>query len=59
MNLRSNDDDWKVQQVVQRETLQYTMIKHWNELPYDIRCLPSLDNFKTKLKTHYFNLAFS
>ena len=59
MNLRSNDDDWKVQQVVQRKTLQYTMIKHWNELPYDIRCLPSLNNFKTKLKTHYFNLAFS
>ena len=59
MNLRSNDDDWKVEQVNQRKTLQYTMIKNWNELPYDIRCLASLNDFKTKLKTHYFNHAFS
>ena len=59
MNLRSNDDDWKVEQVDQRRTLQYTMIKNWNELPYNIRCLTSLADFKKKLKTYYFTNAFS
>ena len=59
VNLRSNHDDWKVEQLGYDKTLQYTMIKTWNDLPYDIRCLTSLTVFKTKLKTHYFTYAFS
>ena len=59
MNLRSNDDDWKVEQLGHSKTVQYTMIKNWNDLPYNIRCLTSLIDFKAKLKTYYFNHAFS
>ena len=59
MNLRSNNDDWKVEVSAPNRTIQYTMINNWNELPYNIRCLSSLDDFKTKLKTHYFSIAFS
>ena len=59
MNLRSNNDDWKVEVSAPNRTIQYTMTNNWNELPYNIRCLSSLDDFKTKLKTHYFSIAFS
>ena len=30
----------------------------WNDLPLDIRESSSISSFKTKLKTHYFNMAF-
>ena len=30
----------------------------WNELPFSIRSLTSLSEFKSQLKTHYFNIAF-
>ena len=30
----------------------------WNELPFSIRSLTSLPDFKSQLKTHYFNIAF-
>ena len=30
----------------------------WNKLPMDIRTANSLPSFKSKLKTHYFKLAF-
>ena len=30
----------------------------WNELPDDIRILDKLCSFKTRLKTHYFQIAF-
>ena len=30
----------------------------WNELPFSIRSLTSLPDFKSQLKTHYFNMAF-
>ena len=59
MNLRSNSDDWKVELLGNSKTIQYTMINNWNALPYDIRCLTSLNEFKSKLKTYYFNYAFS
>ena len=58
MNLRSDNDDLKVEQVVHNKTLQYAIIHNWNELPYAIRCLTSLEDFKKNLKTYYFNCAF-
>ena len=30
----------------------------WNLIPVDIRTTPSLESFRIKLKTHYFQLAF-
>ena len=30
----------------------------WNLIPVDIRTAPSLDSFRVKLKTHYFQVAF-
>jgi hypothetical protein len=30
----------------------------WNELPYKIRCLSDIEQFKMDLKTYYFGLAF-
>ena len=30
----------------------------WNKLPVYLRQAPSVDSFKTQLKTHFFNLAF-
>ena len=36
----------------------YVGPKIWNDLPYFIRSMSSVDSFKTALKTHYFNIAF-
>ena len=55
---RSNSDFLIAQQTTNENTVQYAMIKHWNNLPYDVRSLTSLDVFKNKLKTFYFNVAF-
>ena len=33
--------------------------KTWNELPYRIRSITDINNFKTELKTYYFNIAFN
>jgi len=33
--------------------------KIWNELPFDVRCLSSIDAFKSALKTFYFSKAFN
>jgi len=30
----------------------------WNTLPADIRCSPSLDNFKKRLKSHLFSAVY-
>ena len=30
----------------------------WNLIPVDIRTAPSLESFRVKLKTHYFQLVF-
>ena len=58
LNLRSNNDDLRVEQVQCTTCLQYIMINNWNELPYSVRCSTTVNEFKTKLKTHYFSLAF-
>ena len=32
--------------------------KIWNSLPFNLRCICDVNNFKKCLKTHYFNTAF-
>ena len=56
--LRSNNDFLIAQQTAYENTIQYAMIRNWNCLPYDIRSLTSIDIFKSKLKTFYFEAAF-
>ena len=41
------------------KTIHYQMCYHWNSLQSDIRLSQTLSQFKTKLKTHYFNEAFN
>ncbi|KAF7648112.1 hypothetical protein LDENG_00161870, partial [Lucifuga dentata] len=31
----------------------------WNKLPEDLRSAPTLNSFKTRLKTFLFNIAFN
>ena len=31
----------------------------WNQLPYEVRSMSELSLFKSKLKTHYFKIAYS
>ena len=38
---------------------QYNGPKVWNSLPYVIRSIGDINNFKKCLKTYYFNIAFS
>ena len=57
-NLQSNQDFLKVMPCNTTNTLQFFMTHAWNDLPYDIRSAVAVEIFKTKLKTHYFNLAF-
>ena len=33
--------------------------KLWNNLPDELRCLKTVDSFKSKLKTYMFKLAFN
>ena len=57
-NLRSSSDYMLVTYPLSNKCLQYHLAKNWNDLPYSLRCLPTIDAFKTSLKTHYFRLAF-
>ena len=45
-------------QAYRRKTFRVSSPSVWNLLPYDMRCLTSLNEFKTKLKTFYFSCAF-
>ena len=38
--------------------LSYCGPSIWNSLPYTLRCLSDINLFKTRLKTHFFELAF-
>jgi len=40
-------------------SFQFQAPSLWNELPFNLRSEISLPVFKTKLKTHYFTIAFS
>ena len=57
--LRSTLDFYKVDLPMQTNTLQYTMARHWNCLPINLRMHTNVEKFKKDLKTHYFTLAFS
>ena len=57
-NLRSSSDYMLVTYPLSNKCLQYHLAKNWNDLPYSLRCLPTIHAFKTSLKTHYFRLAF-
>ena len=41
-----------------QRSFHYAAPTVWNALPYEIRSLKNLQIFKTKLKTHYFKIAF-
>ena len=41
-----------------RETIYSKLKSEWNKLPYDLRMSDNLNLFKTKLKTHFFLMAF-
>ena len=58
-NTRSNQDNLLVAQTSHPHTLQYSMIKNWNSLPYNIRSSSSEHSFKTQLNTYYFNIAYA
>ena len=34
------------------------MISEWNQLPVELRYLKDIEQFKSKLKTYYFKIAF-
>ena len=64
-NLRLDNDFYilKVPEVPNfsrsKGAFSYCGPKLWNELPYSIRCLTNIDDFKKALKTHFFSIAFS
>ena len=58
-NFRSDIDNLLFVQTTNRNTLQFHMIKHWNDLPYNLRSQTSTESFKTQLKTYYFNIAYN
>ena len=59
MNTRSNNDNLIFSQTSDSRTIQFGMIKNWNSLPYNIRCISSEDAFKKHLKTYYFNISYA
>ena len=56
--LRSTLDFYKVELPQHENTLEYTMAKHWNNLPISVRSHNNVNMFKKDLKTHYFSIAF-
>ena len=40
------------------KSFTYAAPTEWNQLPVDIRSAPSVESFKSKLKTHHFNKHF-
>ena len=63
--LRSSADDrtFRVPALYNRQkhggrAFSFSAVQTWNSLPYSIRHSPSLDSFKTNLKTHLLTLAF-
>ena len=57
-NLRSENDYFIMQPLPPSNDISYKMTYSWNDLPYSIRCLSSIDQFKKDLKTHYFKIAY-
>ena len=57
-NLRSGSDTLRLQLPSTGKSLKCNIIEQWNELPFEIRTLPTLNLFRSKLKTHFFILAY-
>ena len=62
-HLRSSDDVYALQTIIPKskygeKTFEYAASITWNALPNDVKISPTLDNFKKRLKTHYFTEYF-
>ena len=57
-NLRSASDQLLLQLSKSNKTLRYHLINNWNSLPYELRSIPTVEQFKTSLKIFYFRLAY-
>ena len=63
-DLRSNEMPYLLQEVRSKlvnagdRSFAIAAPSEWNKLPSEIRSLPTLDIFKSKLKTHLFKLSF-
>ena len=55
---RDNDMFYCDLYMVKNSTWISKMVFEWNQLPIDLRCLKEIEQFKPKLKSHYFQLAF-
>ena len=60
--LRSSDSGTltvpRIKTVIGSRAFRSAAPSAWNLIPVDIRTAPSLESFRVKLKTHYFQLAF-
>ena len=56
---RSQHDDRKLSEKDCSNDISDKMVKYWNALPYNIRCISKTETFKKHLKTHYFDIAFN
>ena len=56
---RSQHDDKKLCEKYHSNDISEKMVKYWNALPYNIRCISKTETFKKHLKTHYFDIAFN
>ena len=65
MNLRFSDDLFRLsepsainQRTLAERTFSYTAPRLYNMLPVALKYIDSLEIFKSRLKTHIFNLCF-
>jgi len=56
--LRSSNDFALVETSHCSKSISFQMCKQWNLLPYALRSISCLKDFKVKLKTYYFDSAF-
>ena len=57
-NLRSEDDYFMLEPMKPDNTIAYRITSSWNNLSYDTRSVNNIDEFKKKLKTVYYNIAY-
>ena len=58
-NLRSELDYLLLQYPNSSKTLRYYLVNNWNSLPFELRCIPTIERFKSSLKTFCFNKAYN
>ena len=57
--LRSSEDYALVTTTDCEKSLSQAMCKEWNNLPHEIRTKEKLQDFKSKLKTYFFELYYN